>query len=150
MMEDVKKTWHHGKATATYIHTIASSETFDRMETAALLELYTIYKREAQKEIFNSTKQETKTLMITRFEMLECGNNFRGSIEELCNIWKCIDENHGFNYCIRWRDINLYDCNEKVDLNVIHSDSLHNLKPILSKIETVWNIKNAYGTFDMP
>ena len=109
------------------------------------------YKREAQREMFNSTKQETKTLMITRFGMLECGKNFRGSIEQSCKNCKCIDdENHRLNYCIRWRDINLYDCNEKVDLNIIYSDSLRDLKPILSKIETVWNTKNAYGTMNMP
>ena len=109
------------------------------------------YKREAQKEIINSTKQQTKTLMIARFGMLECGKNFRGTIDQHCKKCNCLDdEDHRLNHCIRWRSINLYDCNEKVDLNAIHSNNLHDLQPIISKIETLWNTKNAYGTMNMP
>ena len=89
--------------------------------------------------------------MIARFGMLEFGKNFRGSLEQLCKECDTIDdENHRLNSCIRWKNINLYDSIEKVDVNTIHSENLHDLRTIISIIERVWNTKNAHGTMNMP
>ena len=110
-----------------------------------------MYKREALKEITNTTKQEAKTIMITRFGMLECGKNFRGSLEQLCNECDTIDdENHRLNSCIRWKNLNLYGSIEKVDVKTIFSENVNDLRTIISIIETVWNTKNAHGTMNIP
>ena len=42
------------------------------------------YKRKPQKELLNATKQETKTIMIARYGMLECGKDFKGSLKKIC------------------------------------------------------------------
>ena len=57
-----------------------------------------------------------------------------------------LDENHRLNYCIRFRETNLYDTDEKVDFSEIFSTDINTLRNILPKIEGVWNVKNAHGT----
>ena len=100
----------------------------------------TYYKRGIPHEITNATKQETKTIISARFGMLECGQNFQGTLNQLCNRCDTIDnEHHRLNNCIRWRDINLYDTIEKVDFNMIYSNDIDVLRPILTKNETAWN-----------
>ena len=39
-------------------------------------------------EILSCNKQETKTMLIARFGMLECGKNFKGSLREVCSTCK--------------------------------------------------------------
>ena len=61
------------------------------------------YKREPQEDIVQCTKHEWKSLIIARFGMLECGRNFKGSLNELCNQCHQIDDkNHRLNYCIKY------------------------------------------------
>ena len=72
--------------------------------------------------------------------MLECGQNFKGTISEKCNLCDVPDnENHRLNYCIKFRDINFFDNAEKVDFNLIHSNNVEILRDISPKIEKVWN-----------
>ena len=109
------------------------------------------YKREPRPEITNATKQETKTITTTRYGMLECGKNYRGSLKELCNECNIYDdENHRLNHCSKWKDTNLYNNDEKVDINLMYSNDINVLRQIISKIEGVWNIKTAHGTMNIP
>ena len=83
--------------------------------------------------------------------MLECGKNFRGSLKELCNECNIYDdENHRLNHCSKWKDTNLYNNDEKVDINLMYSNDINVLRQIISKIEGVWNIKTAHGTMNTP
>ena len=50
------------------------------------------YVRAPMAELLHCNKHETKTLMIARYRMLECGKNFRGSINGTCNICNEIDD----------------------------------------------------------
>ena len=50
------------------------------------------------------------------------------------------------NYCIRFRETNLYDTDEKADFSEIFSTDIITIRDILPKIEGVWNMKNAHGT----
>ena len=82
--------------------------------------------------------------------MLECGSNYKGTLAQLCNQCNCIDdENHRLNYCIKWRNVNLYDSTEKVDMNILYSDNMNDLRPIIANIEKAWNTKNAHGTMNV-
>ena len=38
------------------------------------------YKRQAQTTILKTSKQETRTIMIARYGLLECGKNFKGNM----------------------------------------------------------------------
>ena len=80
------------------------------------------YTRTPSPELQNLTKQETKTLMISRFGMLECGVNFKGSKPTMCSICnKSDDEVHRLNHCKRFRSMNYYDETVKPNFNDIFS-----------------------------
>ena len=105
------------------------------------------YKREPQEDIVQCTKHECKSLIIARFGMLECGRNFKGSLNELCNQCHQIDDkNHRLNYCIKYRGNNLYDSIEKENFKEIYSHNMDILRKILPKIGKVWNTQTAHGT----
>ena len=96
------------------------------------------------------TKQETKTILTSRFAMLECGKNFKSSQEELCRECQAIDdEDHRLNHCIRFRDINHYDSAIKVDFKLIYSNDIGVLREIVPEILKTWNLRNANGTMNV-
>ena len=98
-------------------------------------------------EIMQFSKYDTKTLIIARFGMLDCGRNYKGSKPELCSRCKVIDdENHRLNDCILFRDTNLFDCETKVDFHRIYSNDIETLREIIPIIQKVWNTKTAHGT----
>ena len=105
------------------------------------------YERTPQHEILQCTKQETKTLIIARFGMLECGANFKGTLREFCDTCKQTDdESHRLNYCPKFKELNRYDSTDKVDFANIFSNDINTLKQIIYEIERVWNVKTAHGT----
>ena len=108
------------------------------------------YQREPLPEIMLCTKQETKTILTSRFAMLECGKNFKSSQEELCRECQAIDdEDHRLNHCIRFRDINHYDSAIKVDFKLIYSNDIGVLREIVPEILKTWNLRNANGTMNV-
>ena len=107
------------------------------------------YIRKPSKELLECSKQETKTIMIARYRMLECGQNLKGSMQEICNTCGEIDnENHRLNHCKNFEDINFYHDIDKVDFESINSDDIKVLRDIIPKIERVWNTRNAHGTMN--
>ena len=105
------------------------------------------YSRAPQQEIMNCTRQETKTIIIARFGMLECGTNFKGTLKEMCNMCNVTDdESHRINFCPKYKDFNRCDSDNKVDFNDIHSTDINILKQIINEIERVWNVRTAHGT----
>ena len=79
--------------------------------------------------------------------MLGCGRNFKGNKPEICSQCKTIDdENHRLNYCIKFRETNLYDCDVKEDFQIVFSSDIVVLREILPKIQKIWNCKTAHGT----
>ena len=105
------------------------------------------YQRMPLNELTHCTKQETKTILIARFGMLECGKNFKGSLKEVCRYCNELDdENHRLNYCVKFQDTNLYDCDDKVNFYDIYSSDIQVIKNVISYIEKVWNVKTAHGS----
>ena len=94
-------------------------------------------------------KQETKTLMIARFGMLECGKNFKGSMRETCSKCDVIDdENHRLNHCAIYRNVNLFDTQQKIDFFDVYSTDVNTVKTAIKHIENVWNVTNAHGSMN--
>ncbi len=58
-------------------------------------------------------------------------------------------EDHRLNHCIKWRDINLYESHEKADMKLIHSRDIDTLRPLLSMIGKVWNVRTAHGSMNI-
>ena len=105
------------------------------------------YVRQPCKEIMKLSKNETKTLIIARFGMLECGANFKGKMAETCALCNCRDdENHCLNACPKFKDMNLLSNDEKVDFHTVFSEDIDVLLTIIPKLARVWNTKNAHDT----
>ena len=120
-----------------------------KTKTASILDLISNdqYTRQPSHELLSCTKQETKTIMISRYRMLECGVNFKGTLREKCNTCNTLDdENHRLNECKKYREINFHDSNDKVPFETIYSRNIGDLKKITKRIECVWNTKTAHGT----
>ena len=108
------------------------------------------YQREVGRDILQFSKQETKTLIISRYRMLECGNNFKGTHCSKCE--KCLkldDEEHRLNHCVKYRTINHFDDVDKVDFQMIYSTDCAKLKNIIHEITKVWNLRNSHGTMNI-
>ena len=105
------------------------------------------YERKPIPEIQDLTKQETKTLAIARYKMLECGTNFKSSRSILCSTCKNTDdENHRLNHCVMYKNTNCYSRDEKVTFDDVYSTNTDVLKRVIKEIEKVWNTRNAHGT----
>ena len=105
------------------------------------------YQRQPAKILTHLNKQQTKTLVIARFHMLECGSNFKGSQCEICQTCKVQDdENHRLNYCKKYRLINRFDIDEKFPFENIYSTDVETIRQSIEVIEKIWNTKNAHGT----
>ena len=105
------------------------------------------YTRTVQKELTMCTKQETKTLIISRYRMLECGKNFKGTMKLLCNVCNLIDdEDHRLNSCQKFADINQCKSSNKINFEDVYSNDIHILRQIIPIIERIWNVKTSNGT----
>ena len=105
------------------------------------------YKRQSQTTILKTSKQETRTIMIARYGLLECGKNFKGTLREICIQCDTIDdEDHRLNHCPKWRENNLYDSVEKVNFADIYSNDLQIIRDINVHVEKVWNTHNSNGS----
>ena len=105
------------------------------------------YTRQPCQELLSCTKQETKTILIARFRMLECGANYKGTLKEICRTCNTKDdENHRLNECKQYRSINYYDSDCKLPFDNVFSQDPGTLREIIHKIEHVWNTRNAHGT----
>ena len=120
-----------------------------KTKTAHIVDLIAedTYVRNPIPELQHLTKQETKTLIIARYKMLECGVNFKSSRSITClSCKKTDDEDHRLNHCVRYRAFNYHDHVEKVNFADVYSDDINVLKKMIEKIEKVWNTRNAHGT----
>ena len=132
-------------------HRIENNIKIRKTKTAFIVDelLHPTYQRKPKPEIMHLTKQETKTLITARYSMLECGKNYKGTMQELCNQCNNIDdEEHRLNYCSRFNDSNFYydNQNEKIEFNTIFSNDLNALRIIIDRISRVWNVKTGHGT----
>ena len=103
------------------------------------------YTRQPEPEIKLMTKLETKTTIIARYGMLECGTNFKGTHSTTCtNCGTTDNEHHRINECPKWKNLNAD--NEMIDFNLIYSNSIDSIRHVISKIMNIWNTKCAHGT----
>ena len=91
------------------------------------------------------TKYETKSLIIARYGMLQCGVNFKGTMSTVCQICNLTDdEHHRLNVCPKWNSTIIDD--GYVDFDLIYSDSIDLIRSVMKKISNLWNTKCAHGT----
>ena len=103
------------------------------------------YEQKPLEEVANQEKQRTKTIILARNGMLECGKNFKGSMSELCLVCNVVDdEEHRLNHCMKWEEINNLN-RTKVDFRNIYSNDCQILNHIVTSIERVWELRYANG-----
>ena len=81
--------------------------------------------------------------------MLECGANYKGTLNENCNVCNRIDdEYHRLNDCTKYSNINFCGSDNKVDFSKIYSGDIDILRELIPTIEKVWNTKCAHGSMN--
>ena len=105
------------------------------------------YKRQPQYNILKTTKRETRTIMLARYGLLQCGRNYQGTSEKQCNLCSTVDdENHRLNFCPKWQSSNLFNAIEKVDFTDVYSDDLCTIRNAIMHIEKTWNTHDSNGS----
>ena len=91
----------------------------------------------------------TRAVIMGRYGMLKCRANFSSSFKDKnCPKCKSIDDvNHRMNNCILFRNINLFDSNDKVDYSLIYSDDLNDVLKVVTVILKMWDL--GFGKNDM-
>ena len=110
-----------------------------------------VYRREPLKEIIQGNRQRTKTLILARHGMLECGTNFKGTLVEICQDCNVTDnEYHRLNECTKWEHLNQVNNPEKIVFANIYSDNTEILNSIIEGIDDVWEFRYANGRMKKP
>ena len=98
-------------------------------------------------EIVSSSKVNTKTIILARCGMLECGKNFKGSIPEICReCGEWDDESHRLNRCSMWKHLNFSETEKKIDFGRIYSNDVNVLIPVIRNIQRVWELHFGNGS----
>ena len=105
------------------------------------------YVRKPCKEILSLSKNECKSLIIARFGMLECGANFKGTMNHKCVTCDAVDnEEHRLNHCLKLKDMNYYNETVKCPFNIIYSNDTNTIRSMLEKIDKIWNVSMGRGS----
>ena len=121
------------KTKTSYIHT-------------ALTNAESLYKNEPLNEIINMSKLQTRTVVIARNGMLECGSNFKGTMNETCITCNLKDnEHHRLSECSKWKDNRNTNSSEGVDFQDIYSNSKCVLEKIINQIQSLWELTYGNG-----
>ena len=108
------------------------------------------YERKPKTELLLCTKNECKTIIIARYGMLECGTNYKGTLNSQCTTCNTIDnEEHRLNECIRFKEKNFHGTNDKIPFSTIYSDNIEELRALMSRISQVWNVRTGHGTMNI-
>ena len=103
----------HTNVNGTMVRKSKTAHIIDRIENPS-------YQRKPLGEILQLNKKETKTLIIARFRMLECGRNFKGTMKDTCDTCGCVDdEEHRLNICIRFTNTNYRDDVDQIKFDTI-------------------------------
>ena len=103
------------------------------------------FKRKPQYELLKKSKLEVRALMMARYGMLDCRNNYERKYKtKLCPECKVLDnEGHRINDCIVWKRTNLYSSETKVDFEGVHSSDPETLSLMAMVIIELWDIANG-------
>ena len=95
------------------------------------------FSNEALTEITSSNKVNTKTIILARCGMLECGKNFKGTIPDICRECGVVDdESHRLNRCVLWKHLNFSETANGVDFGTIYVNDYVKLLPVIQSIHT--------------
>ena len=103
------------------------------------------YKRKPLEIMNYGSVLVTRAVIMGRYGMLNCNANFSSGYGNK-NCSTCgvpDDESHRINYCIKYKEANLYESDEKIDYSMIHSDNLESMMKVVQIILKLWDL--GYG-----
>ena len=95
--------------------------------------------------LLDKTKLEVKAIIMGRYGMLDCSNNYEVKYKRK-NCMQCneIDnESHRINSCPKWKNINFYDSDIKVDFLDIYSSDSDMLSKMAGVVLGIWDLANG-------
>ena len=102
------------------------------------------YSRRPDPAILKMTKSECKSTVISRYGMLECGCNMKGTMAPICSLCNVPDnEQHRLNDCPKWISLRAPG---QIDFSMVFSNNVEEIRPVLAGIEHLWDTKYASGT----
>jgi hypothetical protein len=104
-----------------------------------------MYLRKQDLNLLTLNKLKVKCIIMARYGMLECRNNYRGKYgSKVCNVCKCVDnEEHVINDCSKFEGRNRYGKVEKIAFQDVYSDDRNTLDIIAMKLMEIWEIENG-------
>ena len=100
------------------------------------------YKRAPLKAFSYGSVLITRSVIMAKYGMLLCRANYSaGTGEKNCDICGSLDdETHRINYCITYRNVNLYDRSEKLDFEKIHSNNMDDIIKVIDVVLKIWDL----------
>ena len=141
----------HKKRLYEDCHRVENGHSIVKTKTASIVTKLNSadYKREPCKELMTFNKSNCKTIIMSRYGMLECGKNFKGTLSNHCVVCGTVDdEEHRLNYCERFKELNFYNTSEKIPFDTVYSTDTNILNQIIERIALVWNVSTAHGTMN--
>ena len=87
--------------------------------------------------------------IISRFGMLECGTNFKGTMNDRCTTCDKVDnEEHRLNSCDKFKENNFCNNDITILLRSIYSKDPDVLHQTIRHISKVWNVRNGNGSMN--
>ena len=114
------------------------------MHIAKLLQNDNYLQNHYQNVIFDLPRHSVRTIIMARYGMLDCANNYKGKYgTKICTTCNVIDnESHRINDCRKWKDINLFGKDLVVNFDAVYSEDLNTLKQISNLLQSIWNLEN--------
>ena len=77
--------------------------------------------------------------------MLQCAKNFsNGYGSRICSECKVTDdESHRINDCVKWRAINLYESDKRIEYSDIYSNDNEKCHGVVSVIMSMWDLESG-------
>ena len=93
----------------------------------------------------NHSIEYTRALIMGRYGMLKCANNFsNGHGTKKCDVCNVIDnEDHRINDCSKWESINLVNSTSRICFDNIYMDEYQSCNAVVEVILLLWDLENG-------
>ena len=80
-----------------------------------------------------------------RYGMLDCRANFSmGYGSKECSQCMVVDDmDHRVNWCVAYKQTNLYESQTKIDINMLYYDDIEKIKPIVGVLLSMWDLEHG-------
>ena len=133
------------------LHKVENGESVLKTKTKSIFDKISDpnYTRQIDHVITRMTKHDTKTLMIARYGMLDCGMNYKGNKRPNCNQCNVPDnEQHRLDVCPEWDSIRINETDGDIVFEDIYKNDIESLRPVMKKINSIWNTKYTNGSMN--